>query len=336
MLLKKVDRDIAKIIGKIGNSYFNPLNSNEERLKVFKDNCHNPKFKYNPPKPILKSVEKTLNELKTDSSVYGKLLRKKINELKYTLLMIKNIGKKDFTKYSIKVYGKPNQALIKASKKILEIDEEEVWKKYSKLSTQKKFSDTFKLKNYDWQVKEKAMVAGAAVNTKKKTLFLNKDRDCSERDVKRLVVHEIGTHVARYENGMKQNYKMFAFGFPGYLETEEGFAAYNEYKCGLLSPKILKTYAGRVLANDLSLRNSFCTVYNSLLEYFPKNDAWTLALRAKRGLTNTSKPGAFTKDHIYLKGFLNVKSFAENGGNVKKLYTGKIGIEHIPMLKYIK
>ena len=97
----------------------------------------------------------------------------------------------------------------------------------------------------------------------------------------------------------------------------------------------MKTYAGRVLANDLSLKNSFCAVYNSLLEYFPKNDAWTLTLRAKRGLSDTSKPGAFTKDHIYLKGFLNVKKYAERGGDIKKLYIGKIGIEHVPLLKYI-
>ena len=335
MLLKKVDRDVSRVIGKIGNSYFNPLNTHEEKKKVFKDNTYNPKFKYTPPKKTLESAEKMLNELKTDNTVYGQLLRRKIKELQNTLGMIKNTGKKNFTNYSLKVYGRPSQELVRTAKKILKIDEEEVWKKYSKLSVHKKFTDTFMLNKYDWEVKEKNMVAGAAVNSKKRTLFLNKEKDFSERDVKRLIIHEIGTHVARYENGKKQKYAMFSFGFPNYIETEEGFAAYNEYKCGLLSPKILKTYAGRVLANDLSLKNSFCAVYNSLLEYFPKNDAWTLTLRAKRGLSDTSKPGAFTKDHIYLKGFLNVKKYAERGGDIKKLYIGKIGIEHVPLLKYI-
>jgi len=128
---------------------------------------------------------------------------------------------------------------------------------------------------------------------------------------------------------------MFEFGFPWYLDTEEGFAAYNEFKCGLLSPKILRNYAGRVIANHLSLSNSFSRVYNHLLEYFTRQDAWNLTLRSKRGLTNTALPGAFTKDHLYLKGFLKVKEFADSGGDMKKLYVGKIGIEHVPLLRYL-
>jgi uncharacterized protein (TIGR02421 family) len=263
------------------------------------------------------------------------LLRKKIRELHDMLNMIRNVGKKEFTKYSMKVYGKPDSSLLKEAKNILKTDEEEVWKRYSRLSTTKKFMDNLVLRRFDWKVKEKEVVAGAAFNTKNKTLFINRNRDFSESDVKRLIVHEIGTHITRAENSNKNKYKMFKFGFPGYLETEEGLAAYNEYKAGLLSPRILRNYAGRVLANHLSLKNSFNTVYNHLLGYFPRDDAWTLTLRSKRGLSDTSKPGAFTKDHIYLKGFLKVKSFAENGGDMEKLYVGKIGVEHVPLLDYI-
>jgi uncharacterized protein (TIGR02421 family) len=334
MLLKKVDRDLALIHGKIRISRINPINVEEEKLKVFKNNSRNPKFKYN----LLENhqrIEKHLLSLKTDDTVYGVLLRGKIKELYNMLKMIKNVGKKDFTKYSVKAYGRPDSTLLKEAKNILKTDEEEVWKRYSRLSTTKKFMDDFVLRRFDWKVKEKEMVAGATFNTKNKTLFINSNRDFSESDVKRLIVHEIGTHITRAENSGKRKYKMFRFGFPGYLETEEGLAAYNEYKGGLLSPRILKNYAGRVLANHLSIKNSFNAVYNHLLEYFPRNDAWILTLRSKRGLTDTSKPGAFTKDHIYLKGFLKVKNFAENGGDMEKLYVGKIGVEHVPLLDYI-
>lgn len=334
MLLKKVDRDLGLIVSKIGNSYFNPINPVEEKNKLFKDNSYNPKLSYLPTKDF-KKIESKLLSLKVDNSVYGQLLNKKIKEMQNLLMMIKNVGEKDFIKYSIKVYGKPNPELIKEARRILKIDEEEVWKKYSKLSMNKKFMDQFNINKYKWNVKEKDMVAGAAVSTKYKTLMINNNKDFSENDVKRLIVHEIGTHVTRFENAKKQKYKMFRFGFPGYLETEEGLAAYNEYRCGLLSPKILRAYAGRVLANHMSLTGSFCTVYNNLLDYFPKNDAWTLTLRSKRGLVDTSKPGGFTKDHLYLKGFLKVKQFAESGGNIKKLYVGKIGVEHVPLLDYI-
>ncbi len=334
MLLKKVDRDLALIHGKVRISRISPTNVEEEKLKVVKDNNRNPKFKYNFLENH-KKIEDHLLSLKTNDTIYGMLLRKKIRELHDMLNMIRNVGKKEFTKYSMKVYGKPDSSLLKEAKNILKTDEEEVWKRYSRLSTTKKFMDNLVLRRFDWKVKEKEVVAGAAFNTKNKTLFINRNRDFSESDVKRLIVHEIGTHITRAENSNKNKYKMFKFGFPGYLETEEGLAAYNEYKAGLLSPRILRNYAGRVLANHLSLKNSFNTVYNHLLGYFPRDDAWTLTLRSKRGLSDTSKPGAFTKDHIYLKGFLKVKSFAENGGDMEKLYVGKIGVEHVPLLDYI-
>ncbi|MDP3917187.1 MAG: DUF1704 domain-containing protein [Nanoarchaeota archaeon] len=334
MLLKKVDRDLGIITTKIGNSYFNPTNANEQKEKLFKDNTNNPKFTYLPQKDLT-NIENKLLSLKANNSVYGQLLKKKIKEMHNLITMIKNVGKKEFTKYSLRIYGKPSSELIKEARRILKIDEEEVWNKYSKLSMNKKFMDQFNINNYKWNVREKEMVAGAAISTKYNTLMINKGKDFSENDVKRLIVHEIGTHVTRFENAKKQKYKMFRFGFPGYLETEEGLAAYNEYRCGLLSPKILRNYAGRVLANHMSLSSSFCSVYNDLLDYFPKNDAWTLTLRSKRGMIDTSKPGGFTKDHLYLKGFLKVKQFAESGGDMKKLYVGKIGIEHVPLLDYI-
>tara|TARA_Y100000310_G_scaffold216888_1_gene217960 strand:+ start:4476 stop:5489 length:1014 start_codon:yes stop_codon:yes gene_type:complete len=335
MLLKKVDRDLSIIHSKIRISRLSPVNVSEEKKKVFRDNNYDPKLKYPKTTRNYSKIEKHLLNLKTDRTVYGVLLRKKINELLNMLRMIDNVGKREFSKYSIKVYGKPSRELVAEARRILKTDETEVWRRYSKTSMTKKFMDTFVLKNMNWKVVEKDMVAGATFSTKSKTLYINKNRNYSENDVRRLVVHEIGTHILRSENADKRDYKMFKFGFPGYLETEEGLAAYNEYVSGLLTPRILKNYAGRVLANHLGLKSSFSTVYNSLLEHFPKGEAWTLTLRSKRGISNTAKPGAFTKDHIYLKGFLRVKKYAEVGGNMRKLYIGKIGVEHVPLLPYI-
>ena len=122
MLLKKVDRDLALIHGKIRISRVNPINVEEEKLKVFKDNNRNPKFKYN----FLENhqrVEKHLLSLKTDDTVYGVLLRGKIRELNNMLKMIKNVGKKDFTRCSVKVYGKPDSYLLKEAKNILKMDD---------------------------------------------------------------------------------------------------------------------------------------------------------------------------------------------------------------------
>ncbi|MBT3720599.1 DUF1704 domain-containing protein, partial [archaeon] len=63
--------------------------------------------------------------------------------------------------------------------------------------------------------------------------------------------------------------------------------------------------------------------------YFSKESSWLMTLRAKRGLCNTSKPGAFTKDYVYLKGYIDVKNFIQNASCLHLLHYGKINIKQI-------
>ncbi len=77
-------------------------------------------------------------------------------------------------------------------------------------------------------------------------------------------------------------------------------------------------------------------MYTALCDYFDQEDAFTLTLRVKRGLGDTSKPGAFTKDYLYLDGYYHVKEYVRKGGSLHALYTGKIGIEHVPFLPYLE
>ena len=149
-------------------------------------------------------------------------------------------------------------------------------------------------------------------------------------------MHEIGTHIKRAENAKEQKLKLFKIGFPYYLATEEGLAAYNEEIAGVHNNNILRQYAGRVIAVDLALKNAFNVVYTTLQQYFTDFEAFTITLRVKRGLKNTQQPGSYTKDHVYLKGLYAVKDFVRKGGNIKDLYIGKIGIEHVPLIKHMQ
>jgi len=304
-----------------------------EKEKIFKDRTYNPQLNYKPPRGNLVQIKKNLLKLRPDSSVIGQIFRQRIKELLSQVELLRNVGKPSITKYSLELYGKPTQELVRKATKLLDLAPDPEAMSYSKLSVVKKFLDSLLVKGLKWRVVERDMVAAAAFNITEKILYINTNRKFSDLDLKRLIVHEIGTHVTRAENGRKQKYNLFRIGFPGYLSTEEGLAAYNESKASLLSNNVLKNYAGRVVAVNLALKNSFSTVYNDLLEYFNKEDAWTLAIRVKRGISNTAMPGAFTKDHIYLSGFFTVKDFARKGGDVKSLYVGKIGIQHVPQLK---
>ena len=63
--------------------------------------------------------------------------------------------------------------------------------------------------------------------------------------------------------------------------------------------------------------------------------SWNLCSRIKRGLKDTSKQGAFTKDSIYYPGSLKVKEFLKLNP-LKDLYYGKIPVNLVNEVKMIE
>ncbi len=334
--LDKLDRHLYFLNKKIKFSLVNPLNLEEEKKKVFADSSYNPKLVYKTSPYNLFDLRKELMELHFDDSLFGKLLHHKRNELLKTVMMLEHIGTPRFTACALNLYGRPSKDLVQKARTLLTLPAEEEEGHYQGMSSVKKFLDAMLHQGLQWKVKEREMVAGASFDVGEKILFIHPKRRFSENDLKRLVVHEIGTHITRAENAKKRRHKLFLIGFPNYLMTEEGLAVYMEEKAGLLSNAILKRYAGRVVAVDLSLQRSFSSVYTTLCEYFPKEDAFTITMRTKRGMSDTSTPGALTKDYFYLQGYYQVKEYIKKGGSLDALYVGKVGIEHVPFLKYLK
>jgi hypothetical protein len=181
---------------------------------------------------------------------------------------------------------------------------------------------------------EPHMNAKILVNNTKKQIKLRSDVSWSKTMIKRLGVHEVGTHLLRHHNGSKQFLKMFSRGWPGYLSTEEGLAVYNEDKMNLLSEDTLRKYASRVIAAYLALNYSFWEVFITLVEYIGWEEAFEVTVRAKRGFVDTSSYGTHLKDTSYLKGWIKVKQHLKNyPEDYKLLYIGKIGLEHLDLIK---
>ena len=334
--LEIVDKELSLLRRKIRTGSLIPLNHQAEQKKVFKDNTYDPTFRYSTYPHDMVAIVKRLLSLKTDHSTFGKLLEQKRQEFLHLMDIIRNVGKvTPITTHSIAVHGAPTKDLVKKATAILRLDAEPEPLPHDTFDSTKKFLDALLCKGLNWQVKKKDMILDAAISSTNKIIYINKNRRFSDHDLKRLLVHEVGTHIMRHENAKLQSRRMFTYGFPHYLETEEGLAVYNEDAAGLLNNNILRKYAGRVLAVHLSLSNGFSTVYNSLLEHCTPKEAWSLTLRAKRGIGNTSQPGAYAKDHVYLNGYYRVKNYVIDGGKINALYVGKIGVEHVPLLEKI-
>ena len=97
-----------------------------------------------------------------------------------------------------------------------------------------------------------------SVNIRTKNIFINQDYVFTKESLKRLIAHEIESHIYRYENGVRQPYLIFAKGLSKEtLKTEEGLAVYVEEKKKINTDLQLKNYAGRVVAINLALKKNF-------------------------------------------------------------------------------
>lgn len=331
--LAKADRELDAISSKISFYAINPINVEEEKTKFFASKDYQPQFKYASYREDLAKLRRRISMVKTDKTVVGEILEGiKNSYIDKTYLLEYRGNNEQFTKYSKKIYGFVPKKLKKIAEDFMAFKQEKEKPVFSSKQVVRKFRIAFLKYGFPWNVSEKEMIANAAVKINTNEIFIKKDTWFSKRFVKRLIVHEIGTHVARAENGGMQPYLFFKRGLPGYLMIEEGLAVLNEELNNCSNKYILKLYAGRVLAVDYALKKGFRETFNELNKYFSKEISFRLTLRAKRGLSDTSLPGACTKDINYLKGYIALKDFIRDGGDLSKLYYGKIGLEHINLL----
>jgi len=338
MNLNNVDSLLYKISKDISLSEIAPINLKEEKKCFFKDNKYNPEFEYNKINSSYSEYLDELSSLKFEDDLLSGLYKDKVSEMINHIKMFNNKGKKAFTNFSIKKYGQPSKELLSEARKILSKSSTRINTPAASISTKfaiNKFKKVLDKLNFKWEVSAEDIVPNALVNPTKRKLIIKKDYKFTNRQLNRFIAHEIYTHVLRAECSMIQPYKLFLIGLKDYIATEEGLAMYKEKKAGVLDERILKGYAGRVLAIDIALKKGFRQTYNFLRKFYSRDQSWDLTLRVKRGLTDTSKAGAFTKDLIYLKGYLQVNNFIKNPSTLRLLHYGKIGIEHVVKIPLI-
>ncbi|MBI2147665.1 DUF1704 domain-containing protein [Candidatus Woesearchaeota archaeon] len=334
--LLDIDRQLHAVDRLLLSHYINPINEKEEKKKFLSDAAYDPQFRYQPllfnPAYAADDVRKIL----IGSSRAEAVFKKKAESILLHLQLLARRGTPLFPEISFRLFGKPSQQLIGIAMLYarLKVNDDMVCELKS-ADVKALFKSAFFKYGFHWDIDERDMPARAYVSSHEKKLYLQRGACFSKAFVKKLIVHEVATHILRAENGAKQPYKIFSSGLAGYLMTEEGLAVYNEAANNVNTAKELKAYGGRVLAVHYALRGSFRETYRQLLQYFPEDAAWQLTVRVKRGLGDTSRPGAFTKDIVYLKGYLAMLDYAQKGSDVDVLYYGKVGLDDIPYLKDI-
>ncbi len=339
---------IDKILEKCSISpttYLGIVNFREEEERFFREKTHyRPRFKYPPidfsPRSAIEELEKTLkyHENKFSGNI-ERLYENKLRELILIHHMLLSRGTPQFLEYSIEVYGKPSRACVKRAIKTVEENlfpaKEE--KSLSPQEVVKMMEDELKRyelhkKGWKIQLDERDTVN---VDSNKKVIQIPKNRKFSEREVKKLVVHEICCHVFRRCNGELQPFGIFKVGFPRYLKTEEGLAFYLESVYNVSFPRDICLRAAYVVAIDKMLNgHDFYTVWKELVELgINEHKAFLCTARVFRG---GNENGGFTKDYVYFAGREEIKKLLRKGKReekVKLLYVGKVNTENLKLCK---
>ena len=334
----ETDRQICKISNQMKFlSFFRPINFNEEAAKFKINKSYNPQFIYREFDQEAIILKKELQKIKYDDSDLGILFQKKITELDNYFNLIQARGLPEFTNLSKQLFGFPSPAdLLELKDKLPPEKLPPKLKKYTSAELKQIFEQV--LSDYqlnDWRVLLRENMLTKCIVNRSKSILIKKNSLFNEQRVRDLIIHEIETHLLTSENGSKQKYRLFHTGFANYLETQEGLAIHN-----VLSQASIYSEEGHkeilteaiYLAEKMSMAELYLQIKNKGLT---EKSAIDICFRVKRGLGDTSKGGAFSKDYCYFSGRKKIKKFLDNGGDLKDLYFGKYSVDDLALIKNI-
>ncbi len=349
---EQIDRTFIDLQENIDlDNYLGPINRASE-LARFKEEVDsgricNPQFEYDPLPDVheseLVSFMETLDPSDPIETLYREAVSTRLGEIRCALTHSASV----ISAHTSSCYGVPDQSILDVARKNL-TDIHPDQRAYTgsiegRIYHAEELADICRtaMTNYgfDWKVVVKAeMGAKAAVDNLIREFWIRADVRFHESLVKMMVVHEIGTHILRSENGYAQPLKLFGRGLAAYQFTEEGLAEYAEERTGALLEDTIYRISGRVIGVHMALTGSFWDVYCALKDQFDTDMAFDIAQRAKLGIRDTSQPGSYTKDYTYLAGLLAVRSFfgTADAESIDALLAGKVGFHHLDTVRQLQ
>lgn len=346
-IITNIDKKLFEIDKKITIAGFlRPINHDEEKRTFFENPARSPQFVYRAPTLPIAQMRKDLKALPEATHPLYALYKKKIAEIETKLDLLESIDTPKLQTASEKLYGPASRVLYDQAVRYIhdhpiqpdESDKVTFKQIVKRLGT---FLDEHKLTN--WRIKISPDRVNDISISLDGTIHLREGVTFTENRLKAVIAHEIETHIFRAENSKLQKYKLFEIGTAGYIATEEGLAVYNQRALGVpLGEKEIWAPL-RSIGAYLAQEMSFVDLFHYLKSNYGLGDdsAWRTCVKVKRGLADTSKKIAFTRDTIYFRGLQMVEEYlADNAAEkMKYLYIGKIGIDdlnHIGALSQYK
>ena len=330
--VKKADSQLFKLTRNFELlANVSPVNGAKEQSRFLKSKFTvEPTFRYNPIKinPFVYKQEFSKIRTQDISDVSIRHLYESVIGSYFDKIdLLASIDTKTFLYNSLRYFGRPSKQDIENANYLMHLPSIPNEPKNVPLITPERAKEYFLegLENYGLNCKveiSKKMVAKVIVLNSKKTLRINASAKFTRTEINALLEHEIGVHLVTTMNSANQSLKVFNLGLPVNTKTQEGLAILSEYLSGNLTLHRLKKLALRVLVTDMMCDGAeFTECFKRVHEDFnyTAEDAFSLVTRVFRG-------GGFTKDYLYLSGFVEILRFWENDNDLTPLLIGKTSV----------
>lgn len=215
------------------------------------------------------------------------------------------------TNWSLDYYGRPSDEVLNTARAILS-------RKPPVHSAEQEFETDEILHLFGqqvadligWSVVVAPIQAVMSIRPKAREIVIRHGVKVTSSELQRLWVHEVGGHVIRTINAKQSGGSLAQLKLGrGSTSTEEGLAVWWEHHLGAQQDSVMRRYAARAIAVDIALKSGAADVMDELTPVVGTAEAAAITMRVKRGMSNAEAPGAFTKDHSYLSGYIAVQEF---------------------------
>lgn len=332
--LLKIDKALYSYLRNIELlAIVNPSNTQAEKKRFFRSKFTElPKFKYQPisinpftfKQNILSLPVKDIQDISIRS-----LYEAVINAYTDKLDMIGSLNTKKFLYNSLRYFGRPSKidlvnaqylvhlpAIPGRGVKVPVSDANDAKKALQNAIEAYGFAANIEFSS---KVLSQVMVLNST-----KTVLIHPEATFKRKELNALIEHEIGVHMVTTLNSANQKLKIFNLGLPVNTQTQEGLALLAEYLSGNITLNRLKRIALRVIIVDMMCSGAdFIECFNELVNEYSvdENDAFTIVTRIFRG-------GGFTKDYLYLSGFVQIYKLWQEQYDLTPLLVGKISLPY--------
>ena len=329
----KVDKEMYHLLKNFELlAFVNPNNYTQEKKRFFRNQCSElPKFKYSPIRINPFELKQELSNLRvqdiSDVSIRD-MYESVINSYFDKIDLLSSLNTPKFLYNSLRYFGRPSRKDIQNALYFLHLPEIAGEPKRSPTLGIDEAMVSFKegLEAYGFESKietSNRVISQVMVLNAKKTILFNPNAKFTRGQISALVEHEIGVHMVTTMNSNAQKLHLFNLGLPVNTMTQEGLAILAEYLSGNISMKRFKKLAYRVIVVDMLCSGAdFIECFQFLVNdhHLDQDDAFSVVTRIFRG-------GGFTKDYLYLSGFVKILRIWENGQDLEPLLVGKTSLE---------